>query len=216
MTTPKEPVQASLDSLFELLLSGGPLMIPIGLCSVVAMAYATERWVRLRPRYLGTTSFGRKVVAEVQERGAESALELCESERSVLARILSTGLKRASMPFLDREKAVEDRAANEFKQQQSNLRPLFLVWLIAPLLGLLGTVWGMIEAFSNIADQSGLGNAELLASGIYKALTTTAAGLTVSIPAMVAYWYLKGRIENYSRRFEELYREVDESLTLPS
>ncbi len=216
MTTTAEPVQANLESLFELLLSGGPLMIPIGLCSVIALAYATERWVRLRPRYLGTTSFGRKVVAEVQERGADSALDLCESDASPLARILATGLKRANMPFLDREKAVEDRAASELKQQQTNLRPLFLVWLIAPLLGLLGTVWGMIEAFSNIAGENGLGNAELLASGIYKALTTTAAGLSVSIPAMVAYWYLKGRIDVFSRRFEDLYREVDESLTLSS
>jgi len=211
-----EPSQANLESLFEMLSSGGPLMIPIGLCSVIALAYATERWVRLRPRYLGTATFGRKVVAELQERGAESALDLCEAERSPLARILGTGLKRSKMPFLDREKAVEDRAASEFKKQLANLRPLFLVWLIAPLLGMLGTVWGMIEAFSNIASENGLGNAEMLASGIYKALTTTAAGLSVSIPAMVAYWYLKGRVESFSRRFEEVYREVDESLTLSS
>ncbi len=214
MTVTMEPAQASLDSLFELILSGGPLMIPIGLCSVVALAYATERWVRLRPRYLGTTTFGRSVVAEVQQRGAESALDLCEAQGSPLSRILATGLKRAHMPFLDREKAVEDKAASEIKSQLTNLRPLFLVWLIAPLLGLLGTVWGMIEAFSNIAAEDGLGRPELLASGIYQALTTTAAGLAVSIPAIVAYWYLKGRVESFSRRFEDLYREVDESLTL--
>lgn len=213
MTVNAEPAQANLDSLFELVLAGGPLMIPIALCSVVALAYATERWVRLRPRYLGSTSFGRKVVAEVQERGASSALDLCQTESSPLSRILATGLKRADQPFLDREKAVEDTAASEIKSQLSNLRPLFLVWLIAPLLGLLGTVWGMIEAFSNIAVENGLGNPELLASGIYKALTTTAAGLAVSIPAIVAYWYLKGRVETFSRRFEDLYREVDESLT---
>lgn len=203
-----------MDSLFELVMSGGPMMVPIGLCSVVALAYATERWVRLRPGHLGTTAFGRKVVAETQERGADSALELCQAERSPLARILAAGLKRARQPFLDREKAVEDVAASEVRALSTNLRPLFLVWLIAPLLGLLGTVWGMIEAFSNIALEEGLGRPEMLASGIYKALTTTAAGLAVSIPAIVAYWYLKGRIERFSRRFEDLYREVDESMTL--
>lgn len=213
MTVSAEPAQASLESLFELIVAGGPLMIPIGLCSVVALAYATERWVRLRPRFLGTASFGHRVVAEVQERGAGSALDLCETQSSPLSRILAAGLKRAHLPFLDREKAVEDTAASEMKQQLTGLRPLFLVWLIAPLLGLLGTVWGMIEAFSSIASANGLGNPELLASGIYKALTTTAAGLAVSIPAIVAYWYLKGRVEAFSRRFETIYREVDESLT---
>lgn len=205
--------QASMDSVFELIVAGGPMMIPIGLCSIVALAFATERWVRLRPRYTGSAAFGRKVVAEVQERGAESALELCSQDRSPMARILSAGLKRATAPFLDREKAVEDVAASEMKHLGARLRPLFLVWLIAPLLGLLGTVWGMIEAFSNIALEEGLGRPEMLASGIYKALTTTAAGLAVSIPAIVAYWYLKGRIEAFARRFEELYREVDDHLS---
>ena len=213
-TNPAGPApSADLESLFELLLSGGPLMIPIGLCSVVALAYATERWVRLRPRFLGTPGFGQRVVSELKERGPDAALGLCEAQSSPLARILRTGLERASHPFLDREKAVEDTAASEMKAQLENLRPLFLVWLIAPLLGLLGTVWGMIEAFSNIAGADGLGRPELLASGIYKALTTTAAGLAVSIPAIVAYWVLKGRVEAFARRFESVYRELEKNLT---
>ena len=108
--------------------------------------------------------------------------------------------------------AYEDAAASEVRRLGSNLRPLLLVWLIAPLLGLLGTVWGMIEAFSQIALAQGLGKPELLAAGIYQALTTTAAGLAVSIPAIVAHHYLKGRIERFARSSEELYREVDDNL----
>ena len=207
-----QPAQdgATVESLYELIVAGGPLMIPIGLCSVVALAYASERWIRLRPAYLGTASFGRQVVAAVRDGGVAPALEMCESRRYPMARILAAGLKRAEAPFLDREKAVEDTAASEVKRLSSNLRPLLLVWLVAPLLGLLGTVWGMIEAFSNIALEQGIGRPEVLASGIYKALTTTAAGLSVAIPAIVLHHYLKGRIESFARRSEELYRELDE------
>lgn len=207
-----EPAQASMDSLYELIVAGGPLMIPIGLCSVVAFAYGTERWLRLRPGYLGPASFGRAVLNTAQDKGPTPALELCESKRFPLARILAAGLRRAGEPFLDREKVVEDRAASEVRALGANLRPLFLVWLIAPLLGLLGTVWGMIEAFSNIALEDGIGRPEMLASGIYKALTTTAAGLAVAIPAMVMHYYLKGRIERFVRRSEDLYRELDDTL----
>ncbi len=210
------PGVTSMESLFDLLLSGGPLMIPIGLCSIVALAYSTERWIRLRPTYLGTTKFGRSIVATVQDKGPDAALDLCETRRWPLARILAAGLKRANAPFLDREKAVEDAASSEVRRLASNLRPLLLVWLIAPLLGLLGTVWGMIEAFSEIALSEGLGRPELLASGIYQALSTTAAGLAVAIPAIVAHHYLKGRIENFARRTEELYREVDDQLSRAS
>jgi biopolymer transport protein ExbB len=201
-----------MESLYELIVAGGPMMWPIGLCSIVALAYGTERWVRLRPGYLGPRSFGHTVLAAVKDKGATPAFELCQAKSYPLARILGAGLRRAKAPFLDREKAVEDVAAGEVRRLSSNLRPLLLVWLIAPLLGLLGTVWGMIEAFSNIATEAGIGRPEVLASGIYKALTTTAAGLSVAIPAMVMHHFLKGRIDNFAHRSEELYREVDEAL----
>lgn len=204
---------ADMESLYELVVAGGPMMWPIGLCSVVALAYATERWIRLRPGVLGPTNFGREVVTTVEKQGVSKALELCHGRRYPVARILSAGLRRAKEPFLDREKAVEDVAAGEIRRLGTNLRPLLLVWLIAPLLGLLGTVWGMIEAFSNIASEDGIGRPEVLASGIYKALTTTAAGLSVAIPAMVMHHYLKGRIDAFARRAEDLYREVDERMT---
>jgi biopolymer transport protein ExbB len=204
--------QADLPSLFELIRSGGPMMWPIGLCSVVTLAYFVERSLRLRAGHLGTARFGRDVVATVQSRGVKPALELCEGQRSPLARILAAGLRRADAPFLDREKVVEDKASGELRTLSQNLRPLFLVFLVAPLLGLLGTVWGMIEAFSDIALEEGLGKPEELAAGIYQALTTTAAGLAVAIPSVVGYYYLRGRIERFGRRTEEVYREVDDAV----
>ena len=201
-------------SLYELIVAGGPLMIPIALCSVVALAYATERWIRLRPGYLGTTAFGRRVVDTVRDEGVDPALELCKQDSHPLARILAAGLKRAGEPFLDREKAVEDTAASEVRKLSSNLRPLLLVWLVSPLLGLLGTVWGMIDAFSGIATEAGIGRPEVLADGIYKALMTTAAGLAVAIPAIVLHHFLRGKLDVFAESSEALYREIDEHMSV--
>jgi len=212
MTTLAQGTPDDLESLFELVVAGGPMMIPIGLCSIVAVAYSVERWLRFRPGLLGSKRFGRDVVAAVREGGVERGLAQARSKKSPLARILALALERADEPFLDREKMVGDFASNEIKRLGNNLRPLLLVWLIAPLLGLLGTVWGMIEAFGEIAGSAGLGRPELLASGIYQALTTTAAGLAVSIPAVVAYHHLRGRLDAFGRRVEDTARDLDAAL----
>lgn len=208
-----EPSQdgPGMASLQELIIErGGVLMIPIALCSLVAMAFAIERWLALRSAALGSGRLGREIVEAARDRGAHAALDVCEQHRSKpLARTIAAGLARIDADFSEREKVVEDAAHAEIQRMGRNLRPLFLVWLIAPLLGLLGTVWGMIKAFGNIAVESGIGKPELLADGIYGALTTTAGGLAVAIPAIVAYWYLQGRIEAFAARVESTYREVE-------
>ena len=206
------PDGRAVQSLFDLLLAGGPVMVPIGIASVVALGFAVERWIRLQPGQLGSGSFGRSIVDAVRSGGVERGLATCRERDTPVSRILAVGLAGARAPFLEREKAVEDVASREVRGLAANLRPLYLVYLVAPLLGLLGTVWGMIEAFSNIATNEGLGKPELLAEGIYQALTTTAAGLAIAIPALVAHHYLKGRIERFSRRVEGFYLEIERVL----
>jgi biopolymer transport protein ExbB len=129
--------------------------------------------------------------------------------------VLAVGLERAHWNHQDRESAVGDMAATQMRRLAHNLRPLLIVYLVAPLLGLLGTVWGMIESFGEIALQAGLGKPELLASGIYQALTTTAAGLVVAIPAIVLHHLLKGRLENFARLVEDTQRDVEAVLMAP-
>jgi len=203
----------AVDSLFDLLKAGGPLMIPIGLCSVFALAFAVERWLRIQPLSLGSKKLAQEINDATRAGGASAGLAKCGARKRPLERILAAGLERAHMAFADREKVVEDVAAAEVRTLARNLRPLFLVWLVAPMLGLLGTVWGMIEAFSNIALASGIGKPEQLARGIYVALVTTAAGLAVAIPTIVFYWLLQGRIEQFASTAEESYRDLDRSLT---
>jgi biopolymer transport protein ExbB len=186
-------------------------MVPIGLASVVGLGYAVERWIRLRPRRLGLGAFGPRVLAAVESGGAAGGLAAC-GEKTPMARILAAGLARARAPHAEREKAVEDVALREVRGLAAELRPIYLVYVIAPLLGLLGTVWGMILAFANIAAYRGLGKPELLAEGIYQALVTTAAGLVIAIPALVAYHYLKGRVERFARGAEDLYSALERTL----
>lgn len=202
-----------METLQELILRGGPLMVPIGLCSLVALAFSIERWIGLRTATLGSNRLGREIVDAARERGERAALDVCEQQRGKpLARVIAAGLERTDADFAEREKVVEDSAHYEVTKLSRNLRPLFLVWLVAPLLGLLGTVWGMIEAFGDIAVEGGLGRPEVLAGGIYRALTTTAAGLVVAIPAICAYWYLQGRIEAFATRAENVYRDVESAV----
>lgn len=204
--------QAGLDSITQMLVNGGPLMVPIALCSVIALAYTVERALRLRRASLGLGELGAELVGAVRAGGPERGLELCGASSTPLSRVMRTALERRDAPPLEREKAVEDAGAREVRRLSANLRPLVVVAAIAPLLGLLGTVWGMILAFSTIALRDGLGRPELLAAGIGQALITTAAGLAIAIPTHAAYFWLKGRIERFARAVEDLDAELGEVL----
>jgi biopolymer transport protein ExbB len=194
-----------LDSLYDLVLGGGPVMIPIALCSIVALAFAVERWLRLRPTRLGDLALGASVVRTVESDGPARGLDLCDESPTPLARVLAAGLRRWHTPPSEMEKAVEDAGYREARRLSANLRPLVVVAVIAPLLGLFGTVWGMIEAFSSIALKDGLGKPELLAGGIAQALVTTAAGLAIAIPTQAVYYFLKSKIDRFVRSAEDAY-----------
>ncbi|MHC5210437.1 MAG: MotA/TolQ/ExbB proton channel family protein [Planctomycetota bacterium] len=201
-----------LDSLYDIILSGGPLMIPIALCSVVALTYMVERSIRLQRSRLGDQGFQSRLVEAVQSGGATAGLGVCGENANAQSRVLSVGLRHAHDEWQRREKAVEDAGAREVDRLSANLRPLVVVGMIAPLLGLLGTVWGMIDAFANIALADGLGKPENLAAGISQALVTTAAGLAVAIPTQAAYYWFRSRIDRFSHSTEDLYGRVVELL----
>jgi biopolymer transport protein ExbB len=210
-TPPATQVEAKLSSLFDMVVSGGPVMVPIGLASVVALAYTIERLIRLRPSQLGTARLGREIVAAADQGGPAAALSLCRERPRPLARILAAGLARFGSPRLEMEKAVEDAGQRELRRLSANLRPLVVVASIAPLLGLFGTVWGIIQAFRAIGE-GGMGRPEVLSYGIGQALVTTAAGLAIAIPTQAAYYYFRGRIDAFVRGVEDVYQELEEKL----
>jgi len=181
------------------------------LFSIVAFMVALERFLNLTHEKVIPSSFASSLrdLASRNDSSAENFRSLAESSASPIGRILKAGVLRAGRPLTEVEKSMEDALAREMSSMRSRNRPLTVVGNIAPLLGLLGTVVGMIFAFST-ASQVGLGKADELAKGIYLALLTTAGGLTIAIPSMLAAAW-------FSARAERFMREVDEALleTMP-
>lgn len=192
-----EPLIATdLGSMYEILMNGGVLMIPIALCSILVIAYFVERLIGLRRGRVAPAKLARSLQESVSAGRIREAEESCEKSKTPLAAIALAGLRmRDGGTRAEMEKAMEDAGLREVTRLRKNVRPLATIASIAPLLGLLGTVLGMIEAF-NVVAGGGIGKQELLASGIAKALVTTGAGLTVAIPALAFYHYFSSRVQN--------------------
>jgi len=139
-------------------------------------------------------------------------LQLCASHDTSLSRILKTGLLRFGEKVDEIERAIEGAGQHEASLLNSNLRALGAIANITPMMGLLGTVFGMIKAF-DVISQSGTGNPGLVASGISEALITTAAGMIVGIPALVLYHYFRAKIDRYVFEMEEISFQLIEELS---
>ena len=195
----------------ELMVSGGPVLVAIILISVYAVYIFFERLMKLRRENVQTGSLMARVNAAVRERDLETALEAAERHGGPVGRVLSAALSRLPYGRPAVEAAFEEATLLEEQSLTRGLRPLGIIAQISPMLGLLGTVSGMIISFSEIA-QFGSGDPSLLAYGIGQALVTTAAGLIVAIPVLVAHGYLASRVEKIlseiDRRREELMGNV--------
>ena len=195
----------------ELMVSGGPVLVAIILISVFAVYIFIERLMKLRNESVETGTLMARVNAAVRERDLETALEAVDRHGGPVARVLSRALERLPYGRPAVEAAFEEATLLEEANLTRGLRPLGIIAQIAPMLGLLGTVTGMIISFSEIA-QYGSGDPGLLATGIGQALVTTAAGLIVAIPVLVGHGYLASRVEKIlseiDRRREELMGNV--------
>ncbi|MFM8291945.1 MAG: MotA/TolQ/ExbB proton channel family protein [Planctomycetia bacterium] len=199
-----------VQTLWQLFLQGGILMWPIVAMSLVVLTFGIERFVALRR--------GRFVPAELRDGIAKlvaggfdprKAYRLCREFPSAAADVLEAMLEKVGRPVPEIERAAELAKDREASRLYANIRPISLAVTVTPLLGLLGTVQGMIIAFYTTANlEAGANRAAELASGIYVALITTFAGLCVAIPAaMLAHW-LEGRILRGFRGVDDLVGEV--------
>lgn len=186
---------AQKETLFTLIKKGGPVMIPLGLASILALAIAFERLISLRRDRVIPPGFFDKVRSlwEADQTGGQ-AIAFCDEKGGPMGRILRSGLMNLARGEDAVEKAVEEAGSNEIDKLKRSIRALSYIASLSPLLGLLGTVYGLIGAFQ-VAAAGGMGKADLLAKGIYEALVTTAAGLTIAIPVLVAYQYLGHRVD---------------------
>lgn len=187
-----------IGSVWDFVLKGGPVMIPIGIASLVALAVFVERAWLLRRRAVipPTVVAGLQSALSAHRFDVSPVLELCQRSPSALGNIIMAGIRNIGQSTDVLEKRIGEAGEREVFGLRKHLRVLSLVGSIATLLGLLGTITGMISAFQTVAASGeALGKTELLAKGIYEAMITTAAGLIVAIPTMIAYHYLTARIE---------------------
>ena len=180
--------------MFDLILSGGWMMLPILLCSVVALAISLERLWALKPERILPENLLIQVW-ELIKNNKLSSKELAKiQQQSPLGRILAAGLSNSKFGREVMKESIEEAANHVVHEMEKYLNFLGTIAAITPLLGLLGTVIGMIRVFTAIMLH-GSGNASVLAGGISEALITTAAGLTVAIPSLVAHRFFQRRID---------------------
>lgn len=195
----------------ELILNGGPILVTIVIVSSYALYVFLARFAALSRERSDTDALMQRVNAAVRDRNLEEALASCEAHGGPVARVLRSALLRLPYGRSAVEAAFQEASLEEEQRLSRGLRPLSTVAQIAPLLGLLGTVTGMIVAFSEISRQ-GTGDPSALADGIGQALVTTAAGLIVAIPTLIGQNVLASRVDgillDIERRREELMVEV--------
>lgn len=195
-------------NLWQLAQDGGPLMYPIYAISFVVVGFAFERWFGLRRRKLLPPQLAREL-RELASRPSgvdpRAVYRACQRYPSTAATVLNGVLLKIGRPHSELEQTLKELNEREAAKLYQNVRPMELAISVAPLLGLLGTVQGMIMAFFVTANADmHMNKAEQLAQGIYVALVTTFAGLVVAIPAAMLAHYFEGKIQAFFRDLDEL------------
>ncbi|MBF0218330.1 MAG: MotA/TolQ/ExbB proton channel family protein [Gammaproteobacteria bacterium] len=188
--------------MYEIVVAGGWLMLPIVLSSVIAVAIVLDRLWKLRSEPIAPTNLAQQLWQLHQQRALTTEKIRSVSVSSPLGRILAVGLVNMHHEREVIKEVLEEEGRQVVVQLERYLNTLGTIASITPLLGLLGTVVGMIKVFSAITE-FGVGNPTVLASGISEALITTAAGLAVAIPALIFYRHFRRRVELLVLKMED-------------
>ena len=189
---------------YEFLARGGPIMVPIAIGSVTALAILLERLWSLRRTQVNPPAFWRQLQKLVERNNYDAARAFCESSNFPMARIVETCLRYRHLPRPEIKQALEDVGRREVAQMNRLIEAVGIIAAVSPLLGLLGTVTGMIQTFRQVVSASARGaiDPSRLANGIWEALITTATGLSVAILAYLAYRFLAGRLNRLTEEME--------------
>ena len=195
--------------MLEFLMKGGVLMIPLGICSILALAIILERAYNLRlPRIIPADLIqqARHLLAEDQ---VEEAVLLCRRHASPIARIILAAISNYDREKEEIKEIVEDAGRQEVPVLDRYLGVLGTIAAVSPLLGITGTVFGMIRTFATISEK-GVAHPSQLAGGIYEALITTAAGLVIAIPSLIFYNYYAAQSDRLVLELEkQAYRVLE-------
>lgn len=204
-----------MTELYNFLAQGGWLMVPIGVCSVLGVAFFLERLWGLRRDAIMPPALMSKLREAIRDGELERAEALCETSDTPFARIVGAGIQRAGQSREVIKEVMAEEGQREVYYMERFVDALGAIAQVTPLMGLLGTVIGMITVFRDVMLQSsGSGQVEaaLLAGGIWQALITTAAGLTVAIPVYLAYRYVLSRVDTYAVEIENFATDAIDAL----
>lgn len=209
-----EPVVKTM-SVWDLCVQGGFIMIILAVLALISVYVFIERAVTIRKAAKEDVNFMDRIRDFIHEGEVESAMNLCRRTNTPSSRLIAKGISRLGRPMNDVLVAIENVGNIEIAQLGKGLPWLATTAAGAPMLGFLGTVIGMVEAFYNLASAGSSANIDILAGGIYEALVTTVAGLIVGIVALFAYNYLVARINGVMSALENRIMEFMDLLNEP-
>ena len=199
--------------LFRLMQSGGPLMGVLFVCSIVAVGVFVERLFYYKRCRMNVSEFLAGVLALVRRQSYVEAIARCEEGHGPIVTVVRTAIYKRHLPAVELREIVREIAQLEIPQLEANVSLLGTIGYLAPLLGLLGTVTGMIEAFLKLNRTNGTASVGDLSQGIYTALITTAAGLVVAIPCYLAHNFLVAQVHSIVSDMERAGIETIHTLT---
>lgn len=189
--------------LWEFIIKGGLITIPILLSGVLTLGIVIERLISMRHAEIDNEKFIGEIENRLKKRKIKESLDLCDEKDGPVPRIIKAGLLKSDRSREEIKESIDDAANHEIPNLEKYLGILATIATVSPLLGLLGTVTGLIRAFMVIEAQAGLVNPGELAGGIWEALITTVAGLIVAIPSYLAYNYFVSRVNNIILQMEK-------------
>lgn len=202
--------------LWQVFLAGGPVMWPILFCSIFALAIILEKFMYVHKIKIDTRDFLSRILDNIKRHQIKEALNFCDEAKNPISTILKAGILKYDRPRDQIKEAIEDASLYEIPKLERNLTALATIAHISPLLGLLGTVTGMVRCFQTIQAKATTFNPVSpgdLAGGIWEALLTTVYGLVVAIPTFVVYNYLVSRVNNFILEMERASTELVNFLT---
>lgn len=192
----------------NLIIKGGFFIWPILLCSVISLTVILERLYYFYRTRSKNKNLPERTLAVINAKKAHEAIFLCEQDRSFIGRFLAIGIKIIGQSEEEKQKILRRAGSRELEEGEKRLRILSVIGSTSTLLGLLGTVTGMIQTFIKIESSGGAAEVSVLAGGIWEALLTTAAGLSVAIPTLVLYHYFEGIVDSRAIQLKNIAADI--------
>ncbi len=192
----------------SLFIKGGFLMWPIALCSILSLTVILEKFYYFHKTRPKAKNLPERVHLLLKSNKVDDAISAANEDKSFLGRFLCVGLKVMNQPIEEKQKILRRAGSRELEQADARLRVLSVIGNISTLLGLTGTVTGMIQTFMKIEKIGGIAEVAVLAGGIWEALLTTAAGLFVAIPTLIFYHYFEGVVDNRAIQMKNIASDI--------